>query len=77
MKYIVKNCPALIDSYSYLYGKEVKNECARVTGMCLCKDRTDCPIKQIVEKCLPQSHIPEVDDLKEEILQILQVEEVE
>lgn len=42
-----------------------------------CVQNKDCPIKQVVEKCLPQSHIPEVDDLKEQILQILQVEEVE
>lgn len=62
MKYIVKNCPA------YPIG------CQSSSGSCAFPD---CPIKQIVEKCLPQSHIPEVDDLKDEILQILQVEEVE
>lgn len=65
MKYIVKNCPSHLH-YGSCYGWDN-----------LCQNITDCPIKQIVEKCLPQSHIPEIDDLKEEILQILQVEEVE
>lgn len=61
MKYIVKNCPNFNSRYECLF----------------CEQNKDCPIRQVVEKCLPQSHIPDVDDLKEQILQILQVEEVE
>lgn len=66
-KYIVKNCSAF--QWSKCNWEGAKHEC--------CSKNDDCPIKQVVEKCLPQSHIPEVDDLKEQILQTLQVEEVE
>lgn len=72
-KYIVKNCPACIINGQCAMNGEHDSPFEPVP----CKDRTDCPIKQIVEKCLPQSHIPEVDDLKEQILQTLQVQEVE
>ena len=66
-KYIVKNCPCY----------ELENcNCEHLEHK-YCDDCADCPIKQVVEKCLPQSHIPEVDDLKEQILQTLQVEEAE
>lgn len=77
MKYIVKNCPALRDSY-YAYGKVVKNECSNdMLHDTLCKDRTDCPIKQVVEVCLRYYPVSLIRALQDEILQILQVEEVE
>lgn len=61
--YIVKNCPSYFEGGCY--------GCDN-----LCQNISSCKIKQIVRKCLPQSHIPEVDELKEEILQILQVKGV-
>ena len=41
-----------------------------------CQDRTDCPIKQVVDKC--KKTLDKVyDPVAKEILQILQVQEVE
>lgn len=73
-KYIVKNCPGLMNDgiFNSVCYKKILD-----APNSYCENHTGCPIKQIVEKCLPQSHIPEVDDLKEQILQTLQVEEVE
>ncbi len=62
-KYIVKKCPSYLRGTCYF-------------GNNLCQNISTCHIKQIVDKYLSQSHIPEVDDLKEELLKILQVEEV-
>ena len=40
-KYIIKNCPA-----------NYQNNCRSTKVHCyMCKDCTDCPLKQIVEKC--------------------------
>lgn len=75
MKYIVKNCPALIRDDGIVENGCFEKSIADTDFFCA--DRTDCPIKQIVEKCLLRSHILEVDDLKEEILKILQVAEDE
>lgn len=43
-KYIIKNCPAL-------YGDEGCKEFTYEDGSVNCKNRTDCLLKQIVEKC--------------------------
>lgn len=49
-KYIVKNCPSLYDALDVYTSKTVyKNQC--LNKNCACKDRTDCPIKQVVEMC--------------------------
>ena len=43
-KYVIRNCPA----YCYL-GKECHNEESQYGASCC--EITDCPLKQIVEKC--------------------------
>lgn len=74
-KYIVKNCPSCMKDTA-CFSTGTFNKSFQLNGFYKCENIADCPIKQIVEKCLPQSHIPEVDDLKEQILQTLQVKEV-
>lgn len=51
MSYIVKNCPCLFNSY-YASGKTVRFECNDGNhDDKLCRDVTDCVIKQVIEKC--------------------------
>lgn len=74
-KYIVKNCPSLDDVLDVNTSNTVyKNHC--LNKDCACKDRTDCPIKQVVELCMNYPEKPE-SSLSNRILQTLQVEEVE
>ena len=42
-KYIVKNCPAIINGLIF------KNSCSNADGNC--QDCTDCLIKQVINKC--------------------------
>lgn len=50
-EYIVKNCPFLFNSY-YASGKTVRFECNDGNhDDKLCRDVTDCVIKQVIEKC--------------------------
>lgn len=74
-KYIVKNCPSLYDALDVYTSKTVyKNHC--LNKNCACKDRADCPIKQIVELCMNCPEKP-VNSLSNRILRTLQVKEVE
>ena len=51
MSYIVKNCPCLFNSY-YASGKTVRFECNDGNhDDKLCRDVTDCVIKQVIEAC--------------------------
>ena len=52
-KYIVKNCPALLKmvTINSKKGHETLFDSCSEGKHCLCKDRTDCPIKQVVEMC--------------------------
>ena len=51
MKYIVKNCPCLFNSY-YASGKTVRFECNDGNhDNKLCRDCTDCLIKRVIDKC--------------------------
>lgn len=84
-KYIVKNCPAMCTS-KYFTG-ECRLECI------LCKDITDCLIKQVIEKCKePEQVYRNYDNpltqvqcntlfgrrtLGNEILQLFEIEECE
>ena len=80
-KYIVKNCPCLEKHTQNCWDSHIPNEIS-------CKDRTDCPIKQVVkiyaQEC-PIKEIMNADDnemfeagrLAKRVLQTLQVEEVE
>lgn len=68
-KYIVKNCPCLEEHTQNCWDSHIPNEIS-------CKDRTDCPIKQVVELCINYPEKPE-SSLSNRILQTLQVEEVE
>ena len=80
MKYIVKNCPALLIS-GICNGRNVK-------GLA-CKNATDCLIKQVIEKCKKKkewfSKLPDGvafdlttllgSNLQDEILQLFETEE--
>ena len=74
MKYIVKNCPALRKMITISSAKrhETLFDSCSEGKHSLCADRTDCPIKQIIE--LVKGGNP---FLTEKVLEILQVEEVE
>lgn len=79
-KYIVKNCPALLKmvTINSKKGHETLFDSCSEGKHCLCKDRADCPIKQIVDECKKYSCIfSERGILASLILQILQVEDVE
>lgn len=74
-KYIVKNCPSY--DKSLMGCRDVSNKLINP-----CQDRTDCPIKQVVEMCKEVldhaewcncTHYPTLI----KILQFLQVQEVE
>lgn len=74
-KYIVKNCPCLEEYTQNCWDSHIPNEIS-------CKDRTDCPIKQVVELVEAENKLHRkrrrlIPMLNEEILQTLQVEEVE
>ena len=71
-KYIIKDCPAF----------SACGICVSQEAECLCKDCTDCLLKQIVEKCEENKFIGygaiEIENpLYGEIMQILEIEEVE
>ncbi len=70
-KYIVDNCP-MIKNLDI-----VKHSCLDKLSLQIhCKNTTDCPIKQVVDKC--KKTLDKIyDPLAKEILQTLQVEEVE
>lgn len=74
-KYIVKNCPCLEEHTQNCWDSHIPNEIS-------CKDRTDCPIKQVVELVEAENKVHRkrqrlIPMLNEAILQTLQVEEVE
>lgn len=79
MKYIVKNCPAIREMITINSSKrhETLFDSCSEGKHGLCKDRTDCPIKQMVEICKKGVSNLETASIQAEILQILQVEEVE
>ena len=55
MSYIVKNCPCLFNSY-YASGKTVRFECNDGNhDDKLCRDVTDCVIKQVIDRCKKRS----------------------
>lgn len=77
-KYIVKNCPAIkpmITVDGKHGGKTMFDVCSE-GKYTPCQDRTDCPIKQVVELCMNYPEKPD-NSLSNKILQTLQVEEVE
>ena len=83
-KYIVKNCPALrkMVTINSKKGHETLFDSCSEGKHCLCKDRTDCPIKQVVELVEAENKIHRkrqrlIPMLNEAILQTLQVEEEE
>ena len=50
-KYIITNCPCLFNSY-YASGKTVRFECNDGNhDDKLCRDVTDCVIKQVIDMC--------------------------
>jgi len=81
MKYIVKNCPCLFNSY-YASGKTVRFECNDGNhDDKLCRDVADCVIKQVIEKCKGEHekgvyYMFWVDKFAQEILQLFDIEEI-
>ena len=74
MMYIVRNCPCLFNSY-YASGKTVRFECNDGNhDDKLCRDVTDCVIKQVIEKC--KEHPFKDCACGDEILQLFDIEEV-
>ena len=74
-KYIVKNCPArkpMITVDGKHGGKTMFDVCSE-GKYTPCQDRTDCPIKQVVDKCWVNRYEGGTDT---DILEILDVEEV-
>lgn len=83
-KYIVKNCPSLrkMVTINSKKGHETLFDSCSEGKHCLCKDRTDCPIKQVIELVETENKMHRkrqrlIPMLNEAILQTLQVEEVE
>lgn len=82
-KYIVKNCPAIkpmITVDGKHGGKTMFDVCSE-GKYTPCQDRTDCPIKQVVELVEAENKVHRkrqrlIPMLNEAILQTLQVEEV-
>ncbi len=82
MKYVIKNCPNLMDSY-YSTGEIKSEECGLCTNDKLCKDITDCLLKQIVDLC--QRDVGNKENmflcarsmLADEIIEKLEIEERE
>ena len=71
-KYIVKNCPAYIINGHCALNGERDSPFEEIP----CKDHTDCPIKQVVDKC--KKTLDKVyDPVAKGILQTLDVQEVE
>ena len=74
-KYIVKNCPArkpMITVDGKHGGKTMFGVCGE-GKYTPCQDRTDCPIKQVVEKCKAEYEAAgrQLDGISEEVLQQL------
>lgn len=83
-KYIVKNCPSLrkMVTNNSKKGHETLFDSCSEGKHCLCKDRTDCSIKQVVEIVKWDNErrrhlLLPPREVNNEILQTLQVEEVE
>lgn len=72
MKYIIENCPSY-RNYN-VFGAIDKPCCYNYFDYC--ENIEDCPIKQVVQKCLQPTFIPEVDDFKEDILNTLNVKSI-
>lgn len=84
MKYVIRNCPAIlrVSKVCNSYDKALDDPC-------LCKDCTDCILKQIVELCKKKDYFvkrfPNTEfssgvknsELAFDILRLLQIEEVE
>ena len=75
IKYIVKSCPCLEEHTQNCWDSHIPNEIS-------CKDRADCPIKQVVWLVKVDNTICKhiqcpIPTLNAKILQTLQVEEVE
>ena len=84
MKYIVKNCPAIISLY--------KRHLCALTSNYYCKDCTDCVIKRVVDKCKEETKLIRIykdndkgtaiaeyslsKDFAQEILDMFELEEV-
>ena len=77
-KYIVKNCPAIkpMITVDGKHGGKTMFDICSEGKYTPCQDRTDRPIKQVVELCMNYPEKPD-NSLSNKILQTLQVEEVE
>lgn len=76
MSYIVKNCPAILRMTKVCDAYETTRDLPQ-----FCKDRTDCVIKQVIEKCKGEhekdfGYMFWVDKFAQEILQLFDIEEI-
>lgn len=90
MPYVIRNCPCFVEGIA-IKGNEQKTQTCnnhKVRELTLCKDCTNCKLKQIVENC--KGYKEELIDRKtkktvatryfplaREILELLDIEEVE
>lgn len=86
MKYIIKNCPNYLPEFFYLGAcKCEKGDSINGNYIENCKEITDCPLKQIVEKCkyfknkIMQdiAYKKGADMVVNEVLNLLEIEECE
>ena len=79
-KYIIKNCPCFVEGIA-IKGNEQKTQTCnnhKVRELTYCADITDCKLKQIVEKCKERTvGFIEESFIKDDILQLLDIQEVE
>ena len=71
-KYIIKNCPALLDGEKY--GKYNGECCDKEVGA-KCEHCKDCLFKQIIDMC-NDAKIIEYNELANDILSLFNIEEV-
>lgn len=71
-KYIVKNCPALVDLLSAEKEELLKKKYC-INASEYCSDITDCMIKKVVDKCKAEYEAAgrQLDGISEEVLQQL------
>lgn len=73
-KYIIKNCPAGQIVTSAVNPQMAGVYCKKEHKPC--QDFKHCLLKQIFEKLCNQTHIPDIDDKFEEILNLIEWQEI-
>lgn len=74
MKYIIKNCPAMLVSKNIYYCTDLYNLDEKEQ---FCEDKRDCLLKQIAERCKARSEKFFSFLFAQEILNLLEIEEMD